>query len=139
MSDAHGYHEDPVELAHAETLGHEHRDIPVKQLNQGLSAMMVFLGIGLAGGLGAMYALGLLLSRGVLVERPIDYTPTPMPAGPILQSNVTAKTDIADLRLEEQKLIDKGGVDATTGKKVIPLNEALSDVARDGLPGGNGQ
>ena len=58
------------------------------------------------------------------------------PAGvPLLQSDKTASKDIKDLRAHEEEITTTyGWTDRKSGHVRIPLEEALSEVAREGLP-----
>lgn len=59
----------------------------------------------------------------------------PEPPNPLLQSNATAKKDMVMLRAEERKKLETyGWVDEAKGIVHIPVEQAIEEVARQGLP-----
>ncbi|MBL8047130.1 MAG: hypothetical protein JNJ45_00460 [Chthonomonas sp.] len=55
-----------------------------------------------------------------------------LPGGPLIQSGVAAKKDMADLRAGENDKIENYRSNGATGKVSIPLDKALDDVAAQG-------
>lgn len=54
---------------------------------------------------------------------------------PLIQSNFTATKDIHDLRRKEEETVHQSGwVDKSKGIARIPIEDALEDVAKSGLP-----
>jgi len=126
--------EDPKELAKAVDAGFEHRDLDTSQIGKSMFIFSIFTVLSLAAGLLIMMLMYNVMGYGnpkVLAD------PAPrrqLPPGPLLQSNVTAKTDIRDLRVAEEKRLAEQGVDSKTGKAHIPIDRAIEIVAREGLP-----
>lgn len=59
------------------------------------------------------------------------------PAGtPMLQTNITAKTDIKDLRIKETKILEKPAYDQKRNAYTIPVERAIDLLAERGLPKG---
>ena len=60
----------------------------------------------------------------------------PQPPNPILQSNITSKTDIMDLRQKETKVLDApmGWSDKAKTKLHLPIDMAMEIIAKRGVP-----
>lgn len=58
-----------------------------------------------------------------------------VPGRPLLQDNRMVRTDIADLRRQEQDALDHAGPSLVhPGRRRIPIEEAIGRIARSGLP-----
>lgn len=53
----------------------------------------------------------------------------PQAPNPILQNNVTAKSDLHDMRREENMLLQNGGLNKTLKTQTIPLTQAIDEEA----------
>jgi len=74
------------------------------------------------------------LAKGETISAPFSRTP-PQAPNPLLQTNITTKTDIMDLRKAESKqLTTSGVVDSQHGVYRIPIDRAIDLVAKRGLP-----
>ncbi len=114
-------------------MGYEVRDIDVPSVAKAAMGFFAFA-IG-------SYVVGWFIYRYMHPEpfnvpvKPAFARRLPLSPNPLLQSNVTAKTDIADLRQAESGQLSTTGpsaIDAT--KSHIPIDRAMRILAERGLP-----
>ena len=128
------HEEDDVNLL--EQMGYEGRDINVGK--KGLwSAFLMFVGL-------AVVTVGCWAFIGVVDRTKTFSLPpqkfdsrqvTPPKDYPVVQSGVTAKADMVELRKQEEAKSTKvGWVDETKGVAQIPVEDAIKIVATRGLP-----
>ena len=110
---------------------HEHTDIPVRTIGK----YLLWLAIG---GVIVVLALGALwnLFRRAIPEEarvPAWQGPRELPPSPRLQ--IAPSADLAEYRQTEMKRLNNyGWVDRSTGKVHIPIDQAINNVVRAGLP-----
>jgi len=112
-----------------EGLGYEPRDLELSKLPKGAVGFFIAVTV--------TFAAAYVFMRVVAPEQvnvPKDATANrrlPNEPNPLLQSNVTTKKDIADLRaLEERKLNTYGWVDKQKGIVHIPVEKAIEMTAQ---------
>jgi hypothetical protein len=115
-------------------LGYEPQDIQYKEFTSYAAYFLAFFIFCIVVGFGIMrFMLPTKLSGG----RMATYEPkTPMPIGtPLLQSNITARTDIMSLRQKEtEKLTGSEVLDESKGVYRIPVDNAIDILSKRGLP-----
>ena len=112
-------------------LGYETADIKYKQF---AVYGVYFFGFFFACILLGFVAMYLMSPTKLTGPRMGDYVPkTTMPlSAPLLQSNITARTDIMSLRRKESAILDTSGVvDQAHGVYRIPVDTAIDDIARE--------
>lgn len=142
--------EDPEQLQVAIDQGHDHRDITfpgyMKAMNLFMIVSTVLIFLAILSGLG-FFVIGNFFAsqkRNNQQEYSFPWTrPEPaaraeLPAGPLLQSNLTTKLDIKSLREEEDKALADYGRDAKTGKAIIPVDKAIELMKERGMPNFSG-
>lgn len=130
----HEYREDPEELAKAQRQGYEHRDVDTSRLGRAGVMFFLFTILSIVVSLGAMKAIFWIQNRDSLAYQSSPEPRRKLPPGPLLQSNVSAKEDILKLREKERVRLSTTGIDAETGKKHIPIEQAIEILAARGLP-----
>jgi hypothetical protein len=129
--------EDPKELEQAIHQGYEHREINYPKVGKMTS-------VGTIG----LVVVSLLITWGTFMayDRIVQKSPNPalrenamartsLPPSPLLQSNVTAKADIAILRRqEEEHLQTSKPIAGKPGYVSIPIEVAIDKLAETGLP-----
>lgn len=126
----HSHDEDPAELQKAIAKKYEHRDLSTSAIGRSVLILFVFfffsIGITIVvWNLLDMWNHGMKTTSRQEVEKRVQ-----LPPGPLLQSNVTAKQDIKDLReLEQGKLEGYGWSDEKAGIAHIPVDEAMKKMA----------
>jgi len=118
-------------------LGYEIRDVNKKALMNGTIGFFIFaIGSAAVGFVifRLMYPTG--FEAGNIAPHMLPPTPNP-----IVQSNITAKTDIMDLRQHEEAALDApvGWVDASKTKLHIPIDRAMAIIAERGVPKTNAE
>ena len=116
-------------------LGYEIRDVNTKALMKGTIGFFIFaIGSAVVGFImfRLMYPVG--FEAQTEVKRLIPQSPNPL-----VQSNLTAKTDIMDLRQQEEAALSAkpGWVDASKTKLHIPIERAMEIIAEKGMPSTN--
>lgn len=131
--DEHHY-EDPVELAHAESLGYDHRDIDTVIIGKSVFALLsVFTALVVVS---YLTVAGLAKFQGL--KQPYENKAparVELPGGPLLQSERATKQDIMDVRRREFTQLNS--YKSTPGKPdtvSIPVSKAIDEVAAQGLP-----
>jgi hypothetical protein len=116
-------------LVASERAGHETRDLPVGAFGTGMLWFTGLFVLSLVAGWVFLWAL-----PGVHTEaRPVP--PGELPPSPVLQTDVTAKTDIQDLRREEaRRMTSYAYVDRAAGTVRVPIDVAIDMTVRKGLP-----
>jgi hypothetical protein len=128
--------DDPEVLSEIEKLGYDPRDVPVEQTPK--HAFFLFFSCFLVGlvAWGVMAAIDRFegsKSTG-RQELPVRRS-EPKDPYPLLQTNMTAKTDIHKLRAEEQVKTDTAGwVDEGKGVARIPVSVAIEKLLSEGMP-----
>lgn len=115
-------------------LGYEPQDIQYKKFSSYAAYFLAFFIFCIIAGFVIMF---FMVSTRLQGGRMASYEPrTQMPVGtPLLQSNVTARTDIMSLRQRETALLDGSGViDQSKGVYRIPIASAIDILSQRGLP-----
>jgi hypothetical protein len=125
--------DDPVELAHAESLGYDHRDLPFHKFNgifigffvvTFLFMVMAFVSLN--------FIYGTVNSKHPLVSGYVE-APKDVPKKAPLQTNISAWKDMQDLRRKEAETKTTYGVsDADKTKVRIPVERAMEKIAEAG-------
>ncbi|MBL8087346.1 MAG: hypothetical protein JNM85_04650 [Chthonomonas sp.] len=135
----HNEPENPQELEKAVSAGYEHRDFDFGKIGKGSSVSLVIL---CAVSLVATFLVLMIYDRVVqgrssfmsTFDRQSPSGRATLPPAPLLQSNITAKTDIADLRKAElEAMTTYGYVDKEKGIVRIPVDAAIDRLAKTGL------
>jgi len=58
----------------------------------------------------------------------------PEAPAPLLQTNITAKTEIAELRKKENAILNSDGINSKTGARHIPIDSAMDLLIQKGVP-----
>ena len=130
----HDERDDPELLSEIEKLGYEPRDVPVEQTWR--HAAMLYISIAVIMGLSWVFMA--IVDR-AQAERPdmstFERPRSPGDPYPLLQSNVTAHKDIANLRrLEREKTDTAGWIDKEAGVARIPIDDAIELVLSERFP-----
>lgn len=120
------------------TKNYDTRDLPMSGIIKGVAAFFIFTAI-----MAPLSCVALKVSGGNVGRPYLGHEPMPMgdtsaydsrrmPAepNPILQDNVTAKSDMHNLRKAENELLEHGGVNPTTKTQTIPIHEAIDREAQ---------
>jgi hypothetical protein len=133
----HEHHEDdPEVLSEIEKLGYDPRDVPVEETPKHAIGLFVAWGVMMLLAAGVMWVIdwtagSASLGKPAQAERRV----TPEDPYPLLQSNLTAKTDIHDLRDKERAKTERAGwVDEGKGIARIPIDVAMEKVLQEGQP-----
>ncbi len=129
MHDAKHRKEDPLL-----EMGYEKQDINIKVL--GWAAFWFFIFTFVCYGIGWLFFVKTDPAIVTIQETtpPFSKNPPPSP-NPLLQTNITTKTDIKELRQKEtEELTTSALVDAKSGVYRIPVDRAIDLMARRGLP-----
>lgn len=115
-------------------LGYETQDIQYgKFARYGVFFLAFFLTM-IVSGFGIMY---LMTSTKLSGGRTVDYIPKTQapPSTPLLQTNITARTDIRSLKMKEtEALTTPAVIDEKHGQYRIPIDQAIDVLAKNGLP-----
>jgi len=127
--------EDQEALAISEAQGYETRDFALAPAGKLAAGFYIFTIVSFAVALVGTFLLFRLFTDQSL----IGFSATPprenLPPAPLLQSDVTARTDTRDLRLEEIRILSSyGWVDEEVGLARIPIDQAIDVTAARGLP-----
>jgi hypothetical protein len=117
-----------------EELGYEPQDIQYKKFTSYAAYFLAFFILCIILGFVIMWAMVPTKLQG---GRMATYVPkTTMPVGtPLLQSNITTRTDIMSLRQKETAMLTGGGViDQAKGVYRIPVASAIDILSKKGLP-----
>lgn len=123
-------------------LGYEVRDTDMQAIGKATTIFFVFVFISFLLGFGILW---LLVGNGnpvkgfnALKDRKTTapfMTNAPKPPYPLLQTNITTKTDIKELRQNETTILTSSGiVDAQKGVYRIPIDRAIDLTVQRGLP-----
>lgn len=126
-------HDDAHEQDPLEQLGYEKRDLPLKRAPLGAVIFFVGLVVTLAGTWVFMWLIArertLVPTDGSMVRQRMPEAPNPL-----LQSNITAAKDMADLRNRELNHVGSyGWVDKEKGIAHVPVDRAMELVLADGM------
>jgi len=129
--------EDPKELEQVIQQGYDHREIDFSKVGKwtgaGTVGLVVFSLLVTWGALKAYDAVVAKSPNPALRENAM--VRTDLPPAPLLQSNVTAKKDIENLRrAEEEHLHTSKPVPGKPGYVSIPIEVAMEKLAAQGLP-----
>ncbi len=128
--------DDPEVLSEIEKLGYDPRDVPVEKT--ALHAFFLFFSCFVVGlvAWGIMAAIDRYEGTRTTGKQPLpERRAAPSDPYPLLQTNLTAKTDIHDLRAEEAAKTDHASwVDKDKGVVRIPISAAMEKVLSEGLP-----
>ncbi|MCX7799116.1 MAG: hypothetical protein N2109_02100 [Fimbriimonadales bacterium] len=114
--------------------GHEAGDIRLKPL---LWSIIGFFAFTIASILVTIAVFEVMVPGGFSSQFQPDVANRRLPPEPLprLQSNFTAKKDMADLRRRERQILESyGSSEAAPGKVRVPLDTALEVVSKQGLP-----
>ncbi len=128
--------DDPEVLSEIEKLGYDPRDVPVEKT--AVHAFFLFFSCFVVGLIawGIMAAIDRYEGTRTTGKQPLpERRSGPQDPYPLLQTNLTAKTDIHDLRAQEAAKTDTAGwVDKDKGVARIPVSAAIEKVLSEGLP-----
>lgn len=135
MSD-HGHDEKPVDMDLLEEMGYEPTDVNLER------KPVTWVTIGFVGFIGfSIFVSWLFWTAADRVEffkspdNRVERRRMPARDIPLVQSNVTAKKDMHDLRaLEKEKLNATGWVEGEEGVAKIPVADAMRILAERGVP-----
>jgi hypothetical protein len=116
----------PVEVDTSK--GYEQSDLPMRGIRMGMIGLVA---IGMFGSLATfpiMRALKAQVGRPEKVEH-YDLRQMPPHPAPILQDSSTNQVDTYNLRRRENERMTTEGVDTQTGRRYIPIKEALEQEA----------
>lgn len=117
--------------AHAEELGYEPRDISPFVMGKSVIILSVIFVLCVFAGYGTIQLL--TWAQGIPDPRHHVVPDRPeLPGGPLVQSNITAKKDMAELRAKEIERVNGYKSIPGTDNVSIPLDEALKKVAEQG-------
>jgi len=131
----HNEPEDLEALAHSQTQGYETRDVPVLKIGKAALGFYIFTVAAFA-----MTAVAVFMFYRIFTSAsPMSHTALSprgqLPPAPLLQSNITTKTDIMNMRAAETKaLTTYGWVDEGAGIARVPVADAIDILAAKGLP-----
>ena|SRR5665213_425414 len=113
-------------------LGYEVRDLNTKAIRNGAIG---FFGFAFLSAVLGFVIFRLMNPAGFVAEK-AQHRLLPLEPNPILQTNLTSKTDIMDLRQHEEAVLTAppGWTDATKTKLHIPIDMAMRIIADRGLP-----
>lgn len=113
-------------------LGYEPRDISVPVITKSVVGFFAFgIGSAILAALFMWIAAPGFWGKGMQAGTKHE---TPPPPNPILQNNITAKTDIIDVRRkEEQQLNSTAWTDTTKSHVRIPIDQAMDLIVQRGL------
>lgn len=119
------------------TKRYDTRDLPMSGVIKGTVAFFIFtIVMGPASCL-ALKSVGGNVGRPYFGREPLPVADegsfssrrVPQAPNPILQTNVTAKTDLHNMRREENMLLQNGGLNKTLKTQAIPLSQAIDEEA----------
>lgn len=116
----------PVEIDASK--GFEQSDLPMRDVKIGLTFMIIFTLI-----MGALTPL-IMKALGAQVGTPkeaehYELRTIPVSPAPLLQDSSTNQTDTINLRRKEHERMTTEGIDTQTGKRHIPIDQALAEEA----------
>ncbi len=123
-------------------LGYEVRDMDLLAIGKATTIFFVFVTISFVLGFGILWILvgngnpvkGFNALKDRETQKPFITNPPKAP-NPLLQTNITTKTDIKELRQNETALLTTSGVvDGAKGIYRIPIDRAIELTAQRGLP-----
>jgi hypothetical protein len=119
----------PEDLLHE--LGYETQDIAYKKFS---IYGAYFFGFLIVSGIAGFVIMYFMSPTGLTGGKMSDVTPrVEAPLGtPLLQSNITARTDMRDLRQQETKELESAGETKVKGVYHIPIDKAIDNVAKAG-------
>ncbi|MBS1708509.1 MAG: hypothetical protein JSS65_07270 [Armatimonadetes bacterium] len=129
-------HHEEDDLNLLEKMGYEGRDMEVGRKGQ-FGAVLLFVSLAVV--TVACWAFIGLIDRTNTFSQPprvvAERKVTPPKEYPVVQTGVTAKMDMVELRkLEEEKTTKLGWVDKDKGVAQVPVETAIKIVAERGLP-----
>lgn len=113
-------------------MGYDNRDVQLKLVWKGVAWFFAFSAISFVVGFGIFAALNPAVLKGETISKPSMAALPPAP-NPVLESNVTAKIDIMELRQSERKELEKTAQNAD-GSYTIPVQKAVDLLAQKGIP-----
>lgn len=124
-------HEEVDDLQMLESMRWEQRDLGANVFKNGGIALVIMFVIGIGGAYGMFITMNKQNLAEVKDAKPFDVkVPEPYPS---LQTNVTAKTDIQDLRHAEAKTLTSYGVSPTSPDTYrVPVDRAIEILAAKG-------
>lgn len=137
----HVFHEDLEALETAKNLRYEPRDVDWNKIGKMINGFFIFTGVCCVLALLSLWGVQRFLAN---VKRPTPWEPLVdvarrVPDKSPLQNNVTAWTDIRDLRNKEHEQTQTYGViDEAKGTYRIPVDRAMDMLAQSGLPAPTG-
>lgn len=119
------------------TKKYDTRDLPMGGVIKGVVAFFVFTIIMGPAGCLALKSVGGNVGAPYFGHEPIpvadeaDFGSRKIPKepNPLLQNNITAATDMHNLRRRENLILKNGGVNPTTKKQTIPIEKAIEEEA----------
>jgi hypothetical protein len=115
-------------------MGYEVRDAEMKTIGVATGIFFAFVVVSFAIGFGIFAWLNPAILHEKTTQAPF-MSNAPKPPYPLLQTNITTKTDIKELRQgETAQLTTSAVLDAKKGVYRIPIDRAIDLVAQRGLP-----
>jgi hypothetical protein len=136
MSGHHTVEPTAEEMAIAESKGYMHTDITddVPKLVGGTIGMLVFFTICVPVTFLIYFGFQKISGHDIGHSAKVPIREE-LPGGPLVQSNATTKADMIELRArEEQKLKGYSSVKGQPNAVVIPVEKAIDEVSKSGLP-----
>ncbi|MEX2244696.1 MAG: hypothetical protein WD716_12735 [Fimbriimonadaceae bacterium] len=140
----HDHHEDdPEVLSEIEKLGYDPRDVPIGETPKHAIALFVSVGAVMLISVGIMTVIDRYQGSTLVGSKDVSDVRrerAPEEPYPVVQTNLSAKTDIHDLRRDEMiKTTTYGWVDKAAGVASIPVDEAKAILLSEGMPTTAGQ
>lgn len=135
----HDHHEDdPEVLSEIEKLGYDPRDVPIGETPKHAIALFLSIGAVMLVSWGIMAAIDRYQGSTLVGSKDVSDVRrerAPEDPYPVVQTNLSAKTDIHDLRRDEMiKTTTYGWVDKAAGVASIPVDEAKKMLLSEGMP-----
>lgn len=131
----HGHEEDPQELQHAIEQGFEHRDLPTSTIGKAVLGLFIFFFVSIGLTIGYLRFVDSVGHQLDTRDRQTAEVRRALPPGPLVQSNVTTKKDMVDLRAQEVKKTERfEKLTTKPGYVQIPVDVAIEKIAKEGLP-----
>lgn len=109
--------------------GYEKTDIPMRDIKIGLVGLALFAILAPIVSIPIMmWGLNAQVGAPKVTEH-YDLRQIPAPPNPILQDDVTNHIDTVNLRRREEERLNTEGVDSRTGKRHIPIDQAIAEEA----------
>ncbi len=131
----HSHDEDPKELQHAIEQGYEHRDLPTSAIGRAVAGLFIFFFVSIGFTIVYLRFVDAFGHKQDTRDRQLADVRRTLPPGPLVQSNLTTKKDMVQLRSEDVKKTERfEKLEAKPGYVQIPVEVAMEKLAKQGLP-----